>query len=159
MEAAVMSLNGREQQALDSIADGLSGTDPKLASLLATFTQLTAGEKMPVPEKIRPAGRWATRLRHRPRRGKVRGGARRPRQQLGSQAAVLLWLLISVALIAVALPLNRGGGNGTCAVSWPPACAAEVPAHATSPGRRTEMPAARQEDASVHHPYRFRRGR
>jgi hypothetical protein len=56
MEVAVMSLRAREQQALDSIEDGLSGADPKLASLLATFARLTAGEEMPVPEKIRAGG-------------------------------------------------------------------------------------------------------
>ena len=32
-----MSLSAREQQALDSIEDEMAGSDPKLASLLATF--------------------------------------------------------------------------------------------------------------------------
>ena len=39
-----MGLSEREQQALDSIEDGLAGSDPELASLLATFTRLTAGD-------------------------------------------------------------------------------------------------------------------
>jgi pimeloyl-ACP methyl ester carboxylesterase len=52
MEAAVMSLSAREQQALDSIEDGLSGADPKLASLLATFTRLTA--ELPVLRDLLP---------------------------------------------------------------------------------------------------------
>lgn len=51
-----MSLTAREQQALHAIEDEIAGSDPKLASLLATFTRLTSGEEMPVREKI-PASR------------------------------------------------------------------------------------------------------
>jgi hypothetical protein len=93
MEVAVMSLSAREQHALDSIEDGLSGTDPVLASLLATFTQLTAGEEMPVPERI-PAG-----------------GRRAIRQHLGGRRAglLLVWLTVTVVMIAVALALSHGG--------------------------------------------------
>ena len=42
-----MSLSERDQQALDGIEDGLAGSTPKLAAMLATFTRLTAGEEMP----------------------------------------------------------------------------------------------------------------
>lgn len=63
-----MSLSPREQQALDSIADGLAGSDPKLASLLVTFTRLTAAEEIPVREKIRAGWRQATRRQRRSRR-------------------------------------------------------------------------------------------
>src|SRR5215813_5122443 len=67
MEVTVMSISPKEQQALASIEDGLAGSDPKLASLLATFTRLASDEKMPVREKIRAtrhgprAARTATR--------------------------------------------------------------------------------------------------
>ena len=47
MEVAAMSLSERDQQALDGIEDGLAGSTPKLAAMLATFTRLTAGEEMP----------------------------------------------------------------------------------------------------------------
>jgi hypothetical protein len=131
MEVAVMGLSAREQQALDSIEDGLSGADPKLASLLATFTRLTAGEEKPVPEKIRAGRRSAARLRHRPRRGPV-SQARAPTRVTPGLAAAGLWLLITVAMIAVALALSRGGGNGTCTVPWgtvprAAACAVQQP--------------------------------
>ena len=55
-----MSLSAREQHALDCIADELSGTDPKLASMLTAFTRLTAGEEMPARESIRPGRAWRT---------------------------------------------------------------------------------------------------
>ena len=47
MEVAVMSLSARDQQALDGIEDGLAGSTPKLAAMLATFTRLTSGEEIP----------------------------------------------------------------------------------------------------------------
>jgi hypothetical protein len=47
-----MSLSAREQQALDSIEDELAGSDPKLASLLATFAGHASGQEMPAREKI-----------------------------------------------------------------------------------------------------------
>ena len=49
----MMSLNQPETQALGSIADGLAGADPRLASMLNIFTRLAAGEEMPAREKIR----------------------------------------------------------------------------------------------------------
>jgi hypothetical protein len=48
-----MSLNQPETKALRSIADGLAGSDPRLASMLTIFSQLAAGEEMPAREKIR----------------------------------------------------------------------------------------------------------
>lgn len=102
-----MSLSAREQQALDSIENDLSGT--KLASLLATFTRLTAGEEMLVPEEVRAAGRRATHLRRRAHRDRARRHALRSRQRLGWQQAWRLWLLITVVMIAVALAVSRGG--------------------------------------------------
>ena len=67
-----MSLSAREQHALDCIGDELSGTDPKLASMLTAFTRLTAGEEMPTRESIRPGWAWRTGRRRDPHRA---GGA------------------------------------------------------------------------------------
>jgi Protein of unknown function (DUF3040) len=78
-----MSLSAREQQALNSIRDGLAGSDPELATLLATFTEQASGEEMPGRENIRVTPRWGV-LRY----------------------AVVLWLLITVVLIGVALALS-----------------------------------------------------
>ena len=55
-----MSLSSHEEHALHSIEDRLCVSDPELASLLATFTRLTADEDMPAREKT-PAGPQATR--------------------------------------------------------------------------------------------------
>jgi Protein of unknown function (DUF3040) len=38
-----MSLSTWERQALDSIGDGFAASDPRLASLLITFSQLARG--------------------------------------------------------------------------------------------------------------------
>jgi hypothetical protein len=62
----VMSLSAREQHELRSIENSLTDSDPSLASLLATFTRLTAAGEMPVRERTR-AGWWlaVARLRGR----------------------------------------------------------------------------------------------
>ena len=132
-----MSLSAREQQALDAIRDRLSVSDPRLVALLAIFTRLAAGEAMPVREKIRAASRWAARRSHRrrhPRRGTVTRRARRVYHRLGSpRAALLLWLLIAVALIAVAVALSRGGSQGACTEPFAAVCAGPSPAHSPRP--------------------------
>jgi hypothetical protein len=75
-----MSLSAREQQTLNSIRDGLAGSDPELATLLATFTEQASGEEMPVRENIRATPRWGI-----------------PRH------ALVLWLLITAVLITAGL--------------------------------------------------------
>src|SRR5215472_3289264 len=70
----MMSLTEPETQALGAIADGLAGADPRLASMLAIFTRLAAGEDMPVREKTRvrrgrPAAHRPRRARRHPRPG------------------------------------------------------------------------------------------
>ena len=93
-----MSPVGWEHQALDSIASTLGGSDPKLASLLATFSALASSEEMPTHEKVRSP------LRHHPRRGKALHRRRGPQQ-----AAVLIWLLTCITAIVVAVIVSRGG--------------------------------------------------
>jgi hypothetical protein len=50
MEVAVTSLSARDQQMLEDIEDGLVGSAPKLAAMLAMFTRLTSNEEMPAAE-------------------------------------------------------------------------------------------------------------
>ena len=89
-----------EHQTLDSINSALGDSDPDLAALLAMFGQLASTEEMPGHEKIRSP------LRHPPHR------------RLGPQrAAVLIWLLASVALITVAAILSHGGPP-SCPPTW-----------------------------------------
>ena len=133
-----MSLSAGEQPALDSIESGLGGSDPGLVSLLATFARLASGEEMPVHEEIRVLRRRATRRPHgnrRPRRGNVRRDGRSLR--LGwPQTIVFLWLAVTIAVVAVALILNRGSGNGPCPEAWRAVvCAQQAPAHSPAPSR------------------------
>lgn len=118
-----MSLSAEEQQALDVIEDGLADAAPELAKLLATFTRLESGEQMPARERIRPAGRLAAeRIGQRTRRVLVR--------RLGRQWTFLLvWLAVAIALVTVALVLNRSTiRRGRCTTSWPVVCAGQAAA-------------------------------
>jgi hypothetical protein len=131
MEVTLLSLSPKERQALVSIEDGLAGSDPKLASLLATFVRLAADEEMPVREKIpairHRAGRRPQRTQSQPR-GNAYRDARRLRPRLGwPQTMLLLWLAVTIALVAVALILNRDSRNGPCTKSWPMVCAQQAP--------------------------------
>ena len=111
----MMSLTEPEAQALGAIADGLAGSDPRLASMLTIFSRLAAGEEMPVREKIRvrrgrPAAHRPRRAWRHPRRGTVFPQARRLYPRLGLPLAmVLLWVVISAGMLAVALVLNTSG--------------------------------------------------
>jgi len=120
----MMSLNEPERQALGWIEDGLAGSDPRLAAMLTIFSRLAAGEEMPAREKIRARrGRPAA---HRPRRAR-----RHPRLGV-QQAMVLLWVVISAGLLAVALALNTSG-HGTCIRSMGTACPSPAtPQHANA---------------------------
>jgi hypothetical protein len=110
-----------EQQALDSIKDDLAGCDPALAARLTIFTRLASGEEMPARETIQAGSR---RSRPQPRH------PRRAHQRLGLQQAMpLLWLVTTVALIAIALAYNHGGSPGTCPRSWATFCTGTTSAH------------------------------
>jgi len=133
----MMSFTELERQALGSIADGLAGSDPRLASMLTIFSRLAAGEEMPAREKTRVrrgrlAARRPRRARRRPHRGAARPQARglyaRPGWQ---QAMLLLWVVISAGLIAVALVLSISGHNA-CIQPMGTACPAP-PSH-SGPG-------------------------
>jgi hypothetical protein len=128
-----MSLSAWEQQALDSIKDGLATSDPKLASLLSAFSRLASGQEMPAREAIRAAPWRAGRRPRRKRRHRadhVSRHVRGVRESLGSRRrALLLWLVITAILIAVALVLNRGGAPATCSYSWAMGCTNSAPAH------------------------------
>jgi hypothetical protein len=133
MEGLAMSLSVWEQQALDSIKDGLVGADPQLVALLTTFTQLASTEEMPVQEMIPAASRrtllWPLR---RPRHNCRAEGCRRSRPMPGfvrlQWIVLLVWLVTTMALIAVAILMSRGGGGPvTCPGSFPATCAHSAP--------------------------------
>jgi hypothetical protein len=150
-----MSLNEPERQALGSIEDGLAGSDPRLAAMLNIFSRLAAGEEMPVRKKLRVrrerlAARGPRLARRHPRRDAVLPQARGLYARLGSpQAMLLLWVVITSGLIAVALILNTQrppglypvDGNGVPLFSRPAACRC-IPVdlrkgHRRVPGKQT----------------------
>jgi hypothetical protein len=129
-----MSLNAREQKALDSIKDGLGGSDPEMAALLSAFTWLASGQGMPDREKTRAASRRAFR---KLRRARWRSSLRRMCRRLDfRRTALLLSLLTSAALIAVALALNTDGDHAACAESAAMVCTNPAPEHSPGPASR-----------------------
>jgi hypothetical protein len=107
MEGTAMSLSPWEQDALDSIRDGLADSDPGLVERLAMFTRLASGEAMPVREKIQVVSQRVVR------RGTRRGRRLYQRLNLG-RAMLLVWLVTTLALIAAALATSRASGAVTC---------------------------------------------
>jgi len=116
-----MSLSPWEQDALDSIKNGLADSDPGLVARLAVFTRLASGEAMPVREKLQAVSRQAAQR-----------GARRSRRlywRLGvGRAMLLVWLITTLTLITAALASNRASGPGTCAGFWGSLCGHETAA-------------------------------
>jgi hypothetical protein len=139
-----MSLSAFEQHELQCIENSLADSDPRLASLLATFTRLTAGEEMPARERIQAGRRLGPgrRRRRRPRPG-ARGAAiaRPPRRVAWRRIGPVLWVLLAIGLIAGALAATGGGGracNGSTAV-----CAGLAPVRPPAdPGRPVGGPLA-----------------
>jgi hypothetical protein len=118
-----MSMSAWEQDALDSIRDGLADSDPALAARLVMFTRLASDEAMPVREKIQVVSQRV-----------VRRGARRSRrlyQRLNlGRAMLLVWLVTTLALIAAALATSRASA-GTCSGSTSALCAGATTAPQT----------------------------
>jgi len=132
-----MSISEREQQTLDSIGDGLARSAPKLASMLAMFSRLTADEEIPAHVIRVPVRRAARRLG---RGAAASAGRVGPglllfrRRRFGRRTWRLLWLVAAIALLALTLTLSHGTGHSTCRASWVTACGqAPAPAH---PGPR-----------------------
>ena len=117
-----MSLSAWEQDALDSIRNGLADSDPALAARLAMFSRLAHGEDMPVREKLQAVKRRVARRRNR------------MYHRLGmGRAMLLVWLVTTLTLIAAALASSRASGPSTCTGFWQSLCghAAAAPQPAT----------------------------
>jgi hypothetical protein len=104
--------------------------------MLGIFSRLASGEEMPARDRIQPIRPLATDRVNRnrsPRRIIAPSSPRRLFRRLGwNRAAVMLWLLISVGLIAVAVAVsNRGPGQ--CVQSWGTVCTGQAPAHVARP--------------------------
>jgi hypothetical protein len=111
---AVMGLDPQEQRSLKSIGERLSGSDPGLASLLATFTRLTSAEEMPAREEIRPGG-GRHGIRARSLRRSAAGQPRRgDRPWVLKQIGLAVSLAMALGLIAIALVVSSGARTGSC---------------------------------------------
>ena len=135
-----MSLNQPQTQALGSIAAGLAGSDPRLASMLTIFSRLAAGEQMPARPAARPRRRPAVlrrrRARRHPRRGTAFPQLRRRYARLGwPQAMLVLGAVISAALLTAALALTTSGPT-TCARPMATACPSPSLPQQAGAGRR-----------------------
>jgi hypothetical protein len=134
-----MSLSAWEQQALESIKNGLSGSDPELTALLSAFNRLASGEEMPERENIQARSRRALRrLCRARRRTSLKQPGQRPRFQ---RTFLLLWLLTTAAMIAIALVLSTGD-QGTCTETVAMVC---VP----TPGHSPHEPSVTRIRASL----------
>jgi hypothetical protein len=141
-EVSAVSLSAHEQQELELIEDEIAGSDPALASRLATFARLAAGEELPAREQIR-AGRRPRGRRSPPVPGTF-GRPGRPAMRPGL-VVVLVWLTVSIALVVSVLVISRGGGGGKgCAVPGL-TCAGQAPAHGLRPGT-ARPPAGQAQD-------------
>lgn len=141
-----MSLSAHDRKALDSIEEEIAVSAPELASLLALFSRLTAGEELPEREQVGDGRRRAARPGQAWWQHPCRGSARLaagPRVRNPGWLLAVLWLALTVSgvLIATVLLASRGGGGCT---AWPAACVRRPPAPATPssrvpavPGRRT----------------------
>ena len=119
-----MSLSAWEQDALDSIKNGLADADPALAARLAMFTRLASGEDMPVREKIQAVKQQVARRR------------RRMYQRLGvGRGMVLVWLVTTLTLITAALASSRGDGPRSCAASFATLCGATAAPQPAQPAQ------------------------
>ncbi len=133
-----MSLSTWELQALDSIKDGLAGSDPDLATLLTTFTRLAADEEMPARARLQARSRRAIQ---RSRRSGHRGAEQAGRAYQRSRHAVLTWLLVTMVMIGAAVALSRGDAQAACSSSvFGPACANPAPASGAPFGPAGHLP-------------------
>ncbi len=106
-----MSMSEWEQDALDSIKNGLADSDPALVARLAMFTRLASAEDMPVREKIQAVKLGVARRR------------RRLYHRLGvGRGMLLVWLVTTLTLVAAALASSRGDGPRSCAGSFVTLC-------------------------------------
>lgn len=125
-EASALSLSVKERHVLASIENRLAASDCKLASMLNLFVRLTAGEAMPSRERLRNGWRRAIvardRRHYRPRA--VAGPASRKRARL----LMVLWVVVSVGMVAVAA-VTSSGGHGSCAAHPALSCAGRQPPH------------------------------
>lgn len=132
-----MSISERERQALEAIEDGLARSAPKLTSMLAIFTRLTADETMPVRRPVRRAAGIVAGYPGPPRARGYPPPGRDWRPRLGRTARRWLWLTVALALLVLTVVLGHGTGRSPCMASRSTTCGqSPFPSHpgAARPG-------------------------
>jgi hypothetical protein len=105
-----VSLSAKDRHALESIEERIAASDRKLASMLDTFTRLTAGEAMPVRERFRTGWLRAILVTSR-ERNRAGFPAASPASRRRAGLLMVLWAVISIGLVAVGAVTGRSGPN------------------------------------------------
>lgn len=118
-----MSINGREQQELDSIRMRLGEADPHLAELLEAFGRLAADEEMPACEQLVPPARHIPAWHRTASTGTL----------------VVLWLLALVIFLGVAIgvAMNDSRGPAPCGAYRGVGCTTPASPHPADPPSRS----------------------
>jgi hypothetical protein len=125
-----LSLPAAQERALDSIAEALRSSEPRLASMFAIFTRLTQNETRPRWEQLLPANPawllWLTTLMRRLPGGQTKRGRRR-----WLQMVVLTQVAIAVGLVLALTGISPHGS---------PACSAQQPRSTLAVSGRQSCP-------------------
>jgi hypothetical protein len=140
-----VSLDAREQRALNSIAESLTASAPEFVSRLLVFNRLTSGEQLPEGLQAKVKERHGHEYedghghgRHRGGRSSLAGGAEgnrgplmRPSHGAAAQVlpvvaalAVTIAVMITLALVLSATSSTSAGIRQAshCAQGWPIPC-------------------------------------
>jgi len=126
-EVAAVGLGAGEQRTLSRIASELAASDPNLALALTVFSRLNCGAEMPARQHAGGPRQQAGHSRRSRRPARNRHGRRRTDRVAALGFAA--WILITAALITVALVLSQTGhgvhGLSHCTPPWQVTCAGE----------------------------------
>ena len=122
-----MTLSARDRQALSSIEDEFSESDPRLSRLFDEFSQRMAGKRMSTPE-FGPAG-WR-RIAGAPSRW-LRGLVHPRHARPSWLQAMLVVSFLLIGTVTAALFVSHIGVHGACGTATP--TQAECGVHAPLP--------------------------
>jgi hypothetical protein len=124
-----MSLFRRQQRVLGGIEEALSRSDPGLASMMAVFVQLTAGEEMPGDEQLRAPGLRRVRTAMCLAAAAAAGLIMRVAVACGRAISAAVALIVRLA-VAGARAVGSAAAAGAAAAAGP-----HAPAPRGDPGR------------------------
>lgn len=125
-----MSLSAHDRQALGSIEDELTESDPNLAAMLTTFTRLAGDEEMPPRETVRQ------------REPPAPGPSHDSHLSRELAKGLLLWLVVALAVVAasgIGLAVSHGASR-VCTNSFTLACTERANTHPAHPAAHQPPP-------------------